>query len=155
IRNWKVDRGEPWTDHDEALKGKVCVLGATVAKTLFGDTDPIGRTIRIGRYPYRVLGILAAKGEAPFGGDQDDVVLLPIGSMRARLMRTSPGFAGVLMASATSAETTDRAVTQIDGILRQRHRIDGDRRPDFRIQTQKEFQEMQGAIYNLLTVLLV
>ena len=154
IRNWKLSRGEPWTASDEAVKAKVCVIGTTAKKNLFANEDPIGRTIRIGRYPYLVLGVLETKGEAPFG-DQDDMILMPIGSMRARVMRTAPGFAGVLMMSATSPETTDRAVSQTESILRQRHRIPEDREPDFRIQTQKEFQEMQSSIYNLLTILLV
>ena len=155
VRNWKMATGQKWTESDETLKGKVCVLGSTAKKNLFGDQDPIGHMVRIGRYPYRVLGVLETKGEAPFGGDQDDMVLMPIGSMRARVFRVPPKFVGVLMLSATSAETTDRAVSQIDSILRQRHRITGDLPPDFRIQTQKEFQEMQSVIYNLLTVLLI
>ena len=155
VRNWKVARGVIWEVHDEATKSKVCVVGATVAKNLFGATDPVGQTVRIGRYPYRVIGLLEAKGEAPFGGDQDDIVLMPISSMRARVMRTPPGFAGVLMLSATSADTTDRAVHQIDSILRQRHRIGAGREPDFAIRTQKEFQALQQTIYSLLTILLV
>ena len=99
--------------------------------------------------------MLESKGEAPFGGDQDNMVLMPIGSMRGRVMRTAPGFAGVLLVSATSAETTQRAVAQVDSILRQRHRIEEGREPDFWIRTQQEFQQMQAAIYSLLTVLLV
>jgi len=155
VRNWAVKRGAQWEDHDEATKAKVCVLGSTVATKLFGDEDAVGRSIRIGRYSFKVVGILESKGEAPFGGDQDNMVLMPIGSMRGRIMRTAPGFAGVLLVSATSAETTGRAVQQIDGILRQRHRIGEDREPDFWIRTQQEFQQMQAAIYGLLTVLLV
>ncbi|MBX3187573.1 MAG: ABC transporter permease [Labilithrix sp.] len=155
VRSWAVARGATWDEHDEATKAKVCVLGSTVATKLFGEEDPVGRSIRMGRYSFRVVGVLESKGEAPFGGDQDNMVLMPIGSMRGRIMRTAPGFAGVLLVSATSAETTQRAVRQIDGILRQRHRIEGDRQPDFWIRTQQEFQEMQTAIYGLLTVLLV
>jgi putative ABC transport system permease protein len=155
VRNWAVERGTAWDVHDEATKSKVVVLGATVAKNLFRAEDPVGHTVRIGRYPYRVVGVLVAKGEAPFGGDQDDVVLMPIASFRSRVMRTSPGFAGVLMASATAPETTDRAVSQIESILRQRHRIDSGRDPDFVIRTQKEFAEMQERIYTMLTFLLV
>ena len=101
-----------------------------------------------------MLGVLETKGEGPFG-DQDDIVVMPIGSMRSRVMRTPPGFVGALMASAISAEATDRAVKQIDGLLRQRHRIEAGRDADFAIRTQKEFQAMQGAIYGLLTVLLI
>jgi putative ABC transport system permease protein len=155
VRNWALERGDPWDVHDEATKSKVVLLGSTVAKNLFGAEDPVGHSVRIGRYPYRVLGVLASKGEAPFGGDQDDVVLMPIASFRSRVMRTSPGFAGVLMVSATSPETTDRAVSQVESILRQRHRIDVGRDPDFVIRTQKEFADMQERIYGLLTLLLV
>jgi putative ABC transport system permease protein len=155
VRNWPVERGVAWTPHDEATKSKVVVLGSTVARNLFGTEDPVGRTIRIGRYPYRVLGVLATKGEAPFGGDQDDVVLMPSTSFRTRVMHTPPGFAGVLMASAASTDRTARAVEQIDSILRQRHRVEQGRDPDFMIRTQKEFAEMQDRVYGLLTLLLV
>src|SRR5580700_5662870 len=155
VRNWPLERGDPWDVHDEATKSKVVLLGSTVAKNLFGAEDPVGHSVRIGRYPFRVLGVLASKGEAPFGGDQDDVVLMPIASFRSRVMRTSPGFAGVLMASATAPQTTDRAVSQIESILRQRHRIDSGREADFVIRTQKEFAEMQERVYTLLTFLLL
>ncbi|HEY1695943.1 MAG TPA: ABC transporter permease [Polyangiaceae bacterium] len=155
VRDWKVERGSLWEPNDETAKSKVLVLGTTVAKNLFGSEDPVGRTVRIGRYPYRVIGVLATKGEAPFGGDQDDAVLMPITSFRARVQKTPPGFAGVLMASASSPDTTDRAVRQIESILRQRHHVEDDRDPDFKIRTQKEFQEMQQTVYGLLTTLLV
>jgi putative ABC transport system permease protein len=155
VRNWGVERGTVWEPHDEIVKSKSVVIGSTVAKNLFGSEDPVGRIVRIGRYPYRILGVLTTKGEAPFGGDQDDCVLMPISSFRARVMRTPPGFAGVLMASASAPETTDGAVRQITSILRQRHHVDDDRDPDFLIRTQKEFQAMQQSIYGLLTFLLV
>ena len=155
VRNWPVRSGAQWDEHDEATKAKVCVLGSTVATKLFGDEDPVGRTVRTGRYTFRVVGVLESKGEAPFGGDQDNMVLMPIGTMRGRILRTAPGFAGILLVSATSAETTQRAVRQIESILRQRHRVADDREPDFWIRTQQEFQAMQTAIYSLLTVLLV
>jgi len=155
VGNWTLERGNAWDAHDEMTKSKVVILGSTVANNLFGSEDPVGHTVRIGRYPYRVLGVLASKGEAPFGGDQDDVVLMPIASFRSRVMRTPPGFAGVLMASATAPATTERAVSQIDSILRQRHRIDAAREPDFVIRTQKEFADMQERVYGMLTLLLV
>jgi putative ABC transport system permease protein len=130
-------------------------VGSTIQKKVFGGEDPIGRTLRIGRYPFRVVGVLATKGEAPFGGDQDDVVAMPISTFRTHIQQTPPDFAGVLMVSATSAETTDRAVKQIESVLRQRHHIAEGRVPDFEIHTLKEFQQMQAVVYNLLTLLLV
>jgi putative ABC transport system permease protein len=155
VRNWSVANGETWRGHDELLKSKVVLLGATVAKNIFGTEDPVGHTVRIGRYPYRVVGVLSVKGEAPFGGDQDDAVVMPSSSFRARILRTPPGFAGALLASARSPDATDRAVRQIDAILRQRHHIGEGRDADFIIRTQKEFAAMQGRIYGILTNLLV
>jgi putative ABC transport system permease protein len=155
VRSWGLAKGTMWTQSDEATKSKVCILGKTAKERLFGPVDAVGRSMRIGRYAYTIVGILAEKGEAPFGGDQDDMVLMPIGSMRARIMRTPPGFVGAIMLSATSAETTERAVTQLDALLRQRHKLDEGKAADFRVQTQKEFQAIQGAIYGVLTLLLV
>ncbi len=155
VRSWKLKTGSMWDETDEVLKRKVCLLGETVRKNLFGDNgDPIGHYIRVDRYSYRVIGVLASKGQAPIGGDQDDVVVMPIGSMRARIFRTPPGFAGALMMSATSAETNDRAVAQTESILRQRHHIVEGREPDFAIRTQKEFLELQQKVYGALTILL-
>jgi putative ABC transport system permease protein len=155
VRSWSLARGAPWEAHDETMKSKVVLIGSTVARNVFGTEDPVGRSLRIGRYPYRVLGVLVSKGEAPFGGDQDDAVLMPIATFRSHVMHTSPGFAGVLMASASSPDTTMRAVDQVEAILRQRHRIEEGREPDFVIRTQKEFAAMQDTIYGLLTGLLV
>jgi putative ABC transport system permease protein len=155
VGGWTVERGEMWTEHDEATKSKVCVLGATVAEKLFGSADPVGETIRIGRYPYRVIGVYKKKGESPIGGDQDDVVMMPIGSLRARILKAPPGFVGVLLVSATTEDTSDRAMSQIDSILRQRHNITGDRKPDFGMLSQKDIQATQSAVYNVVTALLV
>ncbi len=155
VRDWPITRGGAWTENDERTKSRVCVIGTTLSERLFGAGDPVGRDVRIGRHTYRILGILQTKGQAPFGGDQDDTLLMPIGSMRSRVMRTPPGFAGVLMVSASSADTTDRAAQQIDSILRERHHTPAGREPDFSIHTQKEFQAMQESVYGLLTVLLV
>ncbi len=80
---------------------------------------------------------------------------MPIGSYRTRVSRVPPGAAGVLMASATSPETTDRAVAQIDSILRQRHRIDEGTLPDFEIHSQKEIAELQAQVFGLITGLLI
>lgn len=154
VRNWGVAVGEPFSETDELTKAKVVLLGTTVKKTLFGDEDPIGRFVRIGRYPYRVLGILESKGEAPIGGDQDDIVIMPIGTARLRVVRTPPGAVGMMLASARTADVIDRSVAQIDSILRQRHRLEG-KDADFVIRTQREFQASQDAIFGFLTVLLV
>lgn len=155
IRRFQIGKGELWTESDELVKTKVCVIGMTVADKLFGNQDPIGRTIRIGRYPYRIIGTLEPKGTSPFGEDQDDRLLMPIGSFRGRVMRTSPGRVDMLLASATTVETTARAQAQATAILRQRHRIADGHEADFRINTQSEFRETQESIAQVLSALLL
>ncbi len=155
IRRYTIEKGESWTDADETLKTKVCVIGQTVAEKLFGLEDPIGRTIRIGRAPYRVLGVMTPKGNSPFGEDQDDRILMPVGSYRARVARTAPGRVDMLMASATSEGTTSRAQEQITAILRQRHRIGEGKDPDFSVNTQAEIRAAQQAITGVLSGLLL
>ena len=152
IRRYSIARGENWTENDELLKTKVCVVGATVATKLFGTEDPVGRTIRIGRSPYRVLGVLASRGSSAFGDDQDDRIMMPAGSYRARVVHMPPGRADQLMFSAHSAETVDRAKEQIANILRQRHHIEDGARDDFEMRTQADMRQTTDAIMSMLSL---
>jgi putative ABC transport system permease protein len=152
IRRWVVDKGENWTESDEVLKTKVCVIGRTVATNLFGTTDPVGQTVRIGRSPYRVIGLLGARGTSLFGEDQDDRVMMPVGSFRARVMHTSPGRVDQLILGATSDQTVNRAEEQIANILRQRHHL-AEGRDDFEVSSQAEMREKTDAILGTLSML--
>jgi putative ABC transport system permease protein len=153
IRRWEIGRGENWTELDELLKTKVCVIGETVATSVFGTVDPIGRTVRIGRSPYRVIGVLKARGSSMFGDDQDDRVMMPIGSFRARVMHTAPGRVDQLIIGATSEQTVDRAKAQIEEVLRQRHHPDPGR-DDFEVRSQAEMRATMAAISTTLQALL-
>jgi putative ABC transport system permease protein len=155
IRNWKVMRGELWPTTAETLGDQVVVLGSQTARDLFGSADPVGHTVRIGQHPYTVLGVLEEKGQSPFGQSQDEVVLMPITTMRSHLLITKPHDTHALLFSATSAETTERAKRQAEQILRQRHRIGEDGEDDFIVRSQAEFQAMQDAIYGALSALLI
>jgi putative ABC transport system permease protein len=155
IRKFEVDKGELWTDTDELVKTKVCVLGPTVATSLFGDQEPIGRVVRVGRAPYRVVGVTKARGTSLFGEDQDDRIFMPIGSFRARVMPTSPGRVDMLMAAATSEDTTSNAQRQITAILRQRHRIRSTSENDFKVNSQADLQDAQHDITDTLSKLLL
>jgi putative ABC transport system permease protein len=155
IRKFEIEKGSLWTDTDELVKTKVCVLGPTVATTLFGDQEPVGRVIRIGRAPYRVIGVTKGRGTSLFGEDQDDRIFMPIGSMRARVLPTAPGRVDMLMAASTSEDTTQRASKQIEEILRQRHRIRPGGDNDFKVNAQADLQEAQKSITDQLFRLLV
>jgi putative ABC transport system permease protein len=155
VRAWKLTSGELWDAAAESVKDKVCIIGTTVRTNLFGPLDPIGRRIRVGRHTYRVLGVLESKGQASFGGDQDDVILMPLGTFSSHVSWAPPGTAGALMVSAASAEVSDRAVEQATAILRQRHRIGPGKEPDFLIRSQAEFQATQQSILGALSALLL
>ena len=154
VRAFEFSKGQSWTEADEQLKTKVIVLGDTVRENLFGSGDGIGEYVRIGKYPFRVIAVLAKKGQSPFGEDQDDRILMPMGSFRSRILPTAPGRVQQLMASATDTLTVDRAVGQIEQILRQRHHIGPDEEPDFVIRTQAEFRKSQEQIFDTLQALL-
>jgi putative ABC transport system permease protein len=155
VRSLKVAKGEAWTTQAEAVNEKVCLIGQTTRKELFGTRDPIGRSLRIGRYTYRVLGILEEKGNSPFGEDQDQIVLMPITTLRTHVVYARPIDVHGLMLSATSAETGDRAVKQATQILRQRHHIAEGDQDDFGVRTQAELQTLQEGIFGALSALLV
>ena len=152
IRRYAVSNGALWTENDEIFKTKVCVIGQTVATNLFGTGDPVGRVIRVGRSPYTIIGVLASRGTSFFGDDQDDLLLMPIGSFRARVMHTSPGRTDQIIVSATSDQTTARAKAQIEGILRQRHRVERGRE-DFIVNSQAELRESTNAVLATLSTL--
>jgi putative ABC transport system permease protein len=155
VRAWKLASGDIWDEGAEVVKEKVCVIGSTVRDNLFGTVDPIGRLVRLGRYTYRVLGVLETKGQAPFGGDQDDVILMPLGTFSSHVSWAPPGTVNGILVSATSADTSDRAVAQITSILRQRHGIGPGKEPDFSVRSQAEFQAAQQAILGAVTMLLM
>jgi putative ABC transport system permease protein len=155
VRNWPVRSGELWSELAEQSGERVCVVGTTVAESLFGPLDPVGRTVRMGRYPFRIVGVLKHKGESPFGSDQDDVVMMPTSSARSHLVWMPRRSVHGIMLSATSPETGDHAKAQAEAILRERHHIAEGREPDFVIRTQAEFRASQDAIYGALSMLLL
>jgi putative ABC transport system permease protein len=156
VRNLKVVKGDKWTTSSESISEKVVLIGKTTAHDLFGNVDPIGRTLRVGKYPYQVIGLLEEKGNSPFGEDQDQIVLMPITTLRTHVLpATRPGEVQGIMVSATSEETTGRALKQATEILRQRHHIAEGEEDDFDVRTQAELQTLQETIFGALSALLV
>src|SRR5262249_13820511 len=127
IRDWPVASGRVFSRREEEGAGKVALLGATVAERLFGDDDPKGREVRALNTPMRVIGVLARKGEAGTGRDQDDMVFVPFSTARLRLGAAAPGVipdtVTYILAKAAAADLVSGARLGIDGLLRQRHRV--------------------------------
>ncbi|MGE0323210.1 MAG: ABC transporter permease [Polyangiaceae bacterium] len=153
-RKFEVLQGRMWNANEEQVKAKVALIGQTAIDKLFPGQDPIGHYIRLGKHPFRIIGTLKPKGQSPFE-DQDDRILIPIGSWRARINPTLGNRVQLIMATAKSEAHTDAAVRQVEGILRQRHRIVEDEENDFEVRTQDAFKQGQEAIYGVLTLLLV
>ena len=153
IRKVSVADGEMFTEQDIRSAAKVCLLGQTVIDNLFPDgTNPIGRIVRFGKIPLKVVGTLTPKGTNSMGMDQDDVVLAPYTTVMKRMLATD--HLQGLFASAIDEDYTDQAINEITSILREQHKLKEGADDDFDIRSQKELSEMLSSTSDMLTVLL-
>ena len=135
VRNWTLDSGHIFEESDVRGATRVVVLGQTVAKNLFGEEDPTGKTIRIKNMPFLVVGLLSAKGQSLDGRDQDDTAVVPVTTAQRKLFGNQfPGTVRYLMVQAGSTETMDEAEREMAQVLRQRHRLAEDAENDFTIR---------------------
>ena len=135
VRDWQLSEGFPFTDSDVRSATRVALLGQTVVQNLFGDEDPVGKTIRIKNAPYVVLGVLAAKGQSLDGRDQDDTVVIPVTTAQRKLFGSQfQGTVRFMMVQAESAEAMPSVENSMDELLRQRHRIREGANDDFSIR---------------------
>ena len=128
VREWRVAAGQPFSEADVLTAAKVCLLGETVALNLFGPgaEEAVGRTLRIRSVPFRVIGVLAAKGPTPWGSDQDDLAIVPITTAQKRLFRSSvPGSVRRVTVQAPDRRSLGALQEETRAILRQRHRLPG------------------------------
>ena len=153
IRDWEIDSGNMFTEREMRVRAKVAVLGATTATELFEGQAIIGQTIRVKNVPFKVIGVLKAKGESSFGRDQDDIILVPLSTALYRLSR-DPRYVDMLYASAISTDSMDAASEEISDILRQTHRLVPGEEDDFSIRTQTELTEAFSSTTKALTSLL-
>jgi putative ABC transport system permease protein len=136
IRNEKLAVGRAFTSDEARTGALVCDIGQTVATNLFGDENPVGQTIRIKETPFRVIGVLAPKGENLFGQDQDDVILAPYATVMHRL--TGNTHLHMILAGAVSKNAVNQAQEQITTLLRQRHHLAPWQQDDFMIRNPGE-----------------
>jgi putative ABC transport system permease protein len=153
IRVWNVAQGDFFTDADVKSATKVAVLGATVAENLFPSGDAVGQIIRIKNVPFKVVGVLERKGGNMMGQDQDDTVLAPYTTIMKRLSGKTK--IDMLYVSARSADSVQAAQTEIDSILRQRHRIGPGQDADFQMRSQEEIAAASASQMNTLKNLLL
>lgn len=150
IRNWQVTAGEFFTETDVRLATRVAVIGKTVAEKLFPRTDPIGQTIRIRELTFRVIGVLADKGQDPDGSDQNDQVIAPVTTVQKKLLAIT--WIQVAMISAVSQETSKQAEAEIIALLRQRHRLTPNKEDDFFVRNVSDVAKTVTAVTSVLTI---
>lgn len=155
IRAWNLKSGVLWSPSAENLGERVCVIGQTVAEEVFANADPVGSVVRLGPYPFRVIGLLEPKGQDSFGRDEDLRVVVPIKAMRGRLKPMPHGRVDSLLLSAKSEAVSEPARKAAERLLRQRHGLIDGLENDFRIRSQAEFKAVQDRIFNVLNLLLV
>jgi putative ABC transport system permease protein len=152
IRQWRLASGNFFTSQDIKSGNKVAVIGHTVHKELFGDADPIGKTIRVKKLPFKIIGVLEELGKSPDGRDQDDVIEVPI-TVALRKLLGKQNYAALIM-SARDKERLAAATEQVRSIIRQRHRLLETDEDDFTIFTQDDIAQATDAASMVLNLLL-
>ncbi len=153
IRNFRVARGSFFSDEENAVARRVAVLGPTVVRNLFEGQDPVGELIHIGKVPFEVIGVLEEKGTDLAGADQDDQILIPLQTALRRLFNLT--YISTLYLQAVRTESMAVATAQVREVLRDRHRLNRQDRPDdFTIQNQTELLATQRATTGSFTTLI-
>jgi len=152
IRNWNTGEGAFFSDADVQSGRKVAVIGATVAKNLFADSDPVGAQIQIGKVPFQVVGVMAAKGQNAGGQDQDDIVLVPYTTAQNRLSGNVR--IGQILVSTATPEDMTPAQAEVTSIMRDAHRLDNGQDDDFTVRNQTEITDAMSGTTKVMSGLL-
>ena len=158
VRQWPLASGRIFEPGEMQGAAKVCLIGATVAKQLFGSADPLDQSIRIKRVPFTVIGVLDVKGQSMIGTDQDDLILVPIKTARSRVLGTASAArnrtVGTVWVKAAEGVDTKVVEEQVRALLRQRHRIQPGADDDFSLRNLQELMAAQEASSRVLALLL-
>ncbi len=156
-REWGVAAGKMFGPEDVDAAAKVAVLGETVWKQLFADSDPVGQTIRLNKVPFTVIGVLEAKGQSAWGQDQDDLIVIPISTAKKKVLgatQSNPRAIGAITIRVKEAQLMAEAEGQIRDLLRQRHRLQLGQDDDFQVRVLSEVFAAQEESARIMTMLL-
>jgi putative ABC transport system permease protein len=154
IRDWAVEQGEFFNEGDVRSASRVVVLGKSVADKLFPGVDPIGQTIRVRNLPFRVVGVLEAKGQSMVGQDQDDTAVIPYTTVQRKLLGQQIPSINQALVSSISQEATAVTQRQITELLRQRHRIGVGEEDDFLVRNMTDAANAFEQMSTIMTLLL-
>ncbi|OQW42940.1 MAG: multidrug ABC transporter substrate-binding protein [Proteobacteria bacterium SG_bin4] len=155
VGNWKMESGTAFTESDLRSAARVAVLGSITAKNLFGDEDPVGKTIRITNRPFQIVGVLMAKGQSLTGRDQDDNVYIPITTSERQITGNQfPGSIRYMLVQGKSPEDMDIAEIEITQLLRQRHRIQQGKENDFTVRNLTAIADVATDAAKIMSIVL-
>ena len=156
--NWSVVSGRKMTDEEVRASAKVALLGQSVAEHLFGNGDPLGQTVRIKRVPFTVIGVLHSKGPDPWlGSDQDDLVLMPLGTAKKRIFGSLQGrldLLGQITVKVITADAVKATQDEVAGLLRRRHSLLANEPDDFFVSNVAEALKARSASSRVMARLL-
>lgn len=154
IEQWTIEQGDCFTQEDIKKAAKVCVVGTTIVKELYGEgADVIGKTIRFKSIPMRIIGVLKSKGYNNWGMDQDNVIIAPYSTVMKRIAAQT--WFSSIVCSAITEELSDAAIEELTQILRDNHKLKGDAADDFTIRSQAEMMETMSSTMDTVTIILV
>lgn len=155
IKEWNLAYGRMFSEGDVKNAAKVAILGQTVVNELFGDVDPINKTVRIKGIPFRIIGVLEERGQSGMGQDQDDEVFIPISTAQKKVMGVDfPDQVKFIILQAVDAESTYTSQEEIRLLLRQRHNLGANKDDDFVIRNLTQMMEMMQKSTTVMTILL-
>ena len=153
IRRYELEDGDFFSEHDIKTAAKVCVVGKTVVDELFPNGEnPVGKVIRFGTIPLRIVGVLVSKGYNSMGLDQDDLILAPYTTVQKRILAIT--HLQMIVCSALSESYTDQAIDELTEILRTNHKLKATDEDDFDIRSQQELSSMLTSTTDMMTMLL-
>ena len=152
IRKWSVQTGAFFTDSDVRTAARVIVIGQTIADNLFPGMDAVGQTLRVANLPFRVVGVMAPKGQDPQGRDQDDTAFAPYTTVQKKVLGNTT--VRIAYVSAVSQDATYTAQSQIGELLRQRHKLTANEPDDFTVRNMTDVAEAANETSKTMTILL-
>ncbi|MBI5184660.1 MAG: ABC transporter permease [Nitrospinae bacterium] len=153
IRKYEISHGRFFNERDLRMSARVAVLGGATVKNIFGEEDPLGRTIRIGAVPVTVIGVFKSKGMNVDGQDQDDIAILPLTTMMRRVLNQK--FVRTIYLKARSRKGMDLAVQKTRDTLRELHKLPEDKEDDFTLQSQLDLERAKMRSSEVFTALIV
>lgn len=152
IRSYKLAEGRNMTERDLSSRARVCVIGQTIVDNLFPEGDAVGKTLRINKAPFQVIGVLEAKGQSAGGQDQDDVVYIPLTTAQNRMMGIT--HINRITIQAENENVIDQVQGEVEQLLRQRHKIKAGDDDDFTVRNLAALMETMMETANTITLLL-